>query len=98
MEIRTRLREREKEKEKRKKKKKVTKEKEERKDKKKKRKRTAPYPPKGGVEINLDHTYRVRAYACVKYLLTEQYFIQSDESRLKQLEKLGVWTTTLSTP
>ena len=85
MEIRIRLREREKEKE-------------ERKDKKKKRKRTAPYPPKGGVEINLDHTYRVRAYACVKYLLTEQYFIQSDESRLKQLEKMGVWTTTLSTP
>lgn len=78
-----------KEKEKRKRKKKSNqKKKEERKEKKKKR--TAPYPPEGGVEINLDQTYRVRAYACVKYLLTEQYFIQSAESRLKQFEKLGV--------
>ena len=86
-----RVREREKEKEKRKKKKKSNqKKKKKEKIKRKKRKRTAPYPPEGGVDINFDQTYCVRAYACVKYLLTEQYFIQSDESRLKQLENLGV--------
>ena len=37
-----------------------------------------------------DVTKMVRANACVKYLLTEQYFIQSAEQPLKQLEKLGV--------
>ena len=37
-----------------------------------------------------DVTKMVRANACVKYLLTEQYFIQSAEQPPKQLEKLGV--------
>ena len=73
-----------------KKKKKKSNQKKKKKEKRKRKKRTAPYPPKGGVEINLDQTYRVRAYACAKYLLTEQYFIQSAESKLKQFEKLGV--------
>ena len=37
-----------------------------------------------------DVTKMVRANECVKYLLTEQHFIQSAEPRLKQFEKLGV--------
>lgn len=95
---------REKEKEKRKRKRKVTKRK--RRKKREKEKENCPLSPKGGsrdksrpeltracvcvLHLFRDVTKMVRANACVKYLLTEQYFIQSAESRLKQFEKLGV--------